>query len=141
MNVTASTIFRASVFLVSSIVIGNAALAQDAIVGQAEFKMHCAACHGMEGRGDGPIGPLLKTPAPNLALIAERNGGKFPFQKVYEIIDGSSALAAHGTRDMPLWGVRYRKEPMPVTPDQVSVTNAEVEQRILSLVYYLGTLQ
>jgi len=141
MNVTASTIFRASVFLVSSIVIGNAALAQDAIVGQAEFKMHCAACHGMEGRGDGPIGPLLKTPAPNLALIAERNGGKFPFQKVYEIIDGSSALAAHGTRDMPLWGVRYRKEPKPVTPDQVSVTNAEVEQRILSLVYYLGTLQ
>ena len=141
MNVTASTIFRASVFLVSSIVIGNAALAQDAIVGQAEFKMHCAACHGMEGRGDGPIGPLLKTPAPNLALISERNGGKFPFQKVYEIIDGSSALAAHGTRDMPLWGVRYRKEPMPVTPDQVSVTNAEVEQRILSLVYYLGTLQ
>ena len=141
MNVTASTIFRASVFLVSSIVISNAALAQDAIVGQAEFKMHCAACHGMEGRGDGPIGPLLKTPAPNLALIAERNGGKFPFQKVYEIIDGSSALAAHGTRDMPLWGVRYRKEPMPLTPDQVSVTNAEVEQRILSLVYYLGTLQ
>jgi mono/diheme cytochrome c family protein len=141
MNVTASTIFRASVFLVSSIVISNAALAQDAIVGQAEFKMHCAACHGMEGRGDGPIGPLLKTPAPNLALISERNGGKFPFQKVYEIIDGSSALAAHGTRDMPLWGVRYRKEPMPLTPDQVSVTNAEVEQRILSLVYYLGTLQ
>jgi hypothetical protein len=68
-------------------------------------------------------------------------GGKFPFQKICEIIDGNTVLAAHGTRHMPLWGVRYRKEPMPVTPDQVSVTNAEVEQRILSLVYYLGTLQ
>jgi mono/diheme cytochrome c family protein len=141
MNVTVSTISRAAASLVCLIVIGNTAMAQDAVVGQPEFKMHCAACHGMEGRGDGPIGPLLKTPAPNLALISERNGGKFPFQKVYEIIDGSTVLTAHGTRDMPLWGVRYRKEPKPVTPDQVSVTNEQVEQRILSLVYYLGTLQ
>jgi hypothetical protein len=37
--------------------------------------------------------------------------------------------------------VRYRKEPKPVTPDQGSVTNEQVEQHILSLVYYLGTLQ
>ncbi len=102
MHATASAVFRAAAFLVSSIVIGSAAMAQDAVVGQAEYKMHCAACHGMEGRRDGPIGPLLKTPAPNLALICERNGGKFPFQKVYDIIDGSTVLAAHGARDMPL---------------------------------------
>lgn len=141
MHATASTIIRAAAFLVSSIVISGAAVAQDAVVGQAEFKMHCAACHGMEGRGDGPIGPLLKTPAPNLALISERNGGKFPFQKVYEIIDGTTVLAAHGSRDMPLWGVRYRKDAKPITPDQEVITSAQVEQRILSLVYYLGTLQ
>lgn len=141
MNVIASTALRAFAVLVSSSVFCASAMAQDAVAGQAEYNMHCAACHGLEGRGDGPIGPLLKTPAPNLALISERNGGKFPFKKIYDIIDGSSVLDAHGTRDMPLWGVRYRKEPKPVTPDQVSVTNEQVEQRILSLVYYLGTLQ
>jgi mono/diheme cytochrome c family protein len=117
------------------------AVAQDAVVGQEEFRMHCAACHGMSGLGDGPIGQSLKTPAPNLALIAQRNGGAFPFQRVYDIIEGSAVVSAHGTRDMPLWGDRYRRDAKPVTPDQVDITNQLVERRILSLVYYIGTLQ
>ena len=120
---------------------GGIASAQDTAAGQEEFRGHCAACHGMTGLGDGPIGPLLKTPAPNLAMISQRNGGKFPFQRIYEIIDGSSVLAAHGSRDMPLWGDRYSKDAKPVTPDQAAVTREIAQQRILSLVYYIGTLQ
>ena len=96
---------------------------------------------GLEGRGDGPVGQMLKTPAPNLALITQRNGGKYPVQKIYDIIEGGSIIAAHGTRDMPLWGERYRKATQPQTPDQVSVSGDQAQQRILSLVYYLGTLQ
>ena len=119
----------------------GAAAAQDAVIGQDEYRLHCAACHGLEGRGDGPIGQMLKTPAPNLAMIAERNGGKFPVQKIYDIIEGSSVIAAHGTREMPLWGDRYRKMSKPVTPDQANMGNEQAEMRILSLVYYLGTLQ
>ena len=121
--------------------LGGIANAQDPSIGQEEFRNHCAACHGMSGLGDGPIGPLLKTPAPNLAMITERNGGKFPFQRVYEIIDGRNVIAAHGARDMPLWGDRYSKEPKPVTPDQASVARDLAQQRILSLVYYIGTMQ
>jgi mono/diheme cytochrome c family protein len=121
--------------------LGGIANAQEPSVGQEEFRNHCAACHGLTGLGDGPIGPLLKTPAPNLAMITERNGGKFPFQRIYEIIDGSSVLAAHGSRDMPLWGERYSKNAKPVTPDQVEQSRQLAEQRILSLVYYIGTLQ
>lgn len=117
------------------------AMAQDAVVGQAEFRDHCAACHGLTGLGDGPIGQILKTPAPNLAQISQRNGGKFPFQRIYEIIDGRAVLAAHGSRDMPLWGDRYVRDVKPVTPDQTEITKTQVEQRILSLVYYIGTLQ
>lgn len=117
------------------------AMAQDAIIGQQEFQLHCAVCHGMKGLGDGPVGVILKTPAPNLAFIAERNGGKFPFQRVYEIIDGGAVIAAHGTRDMPIWGERYRSESKPVTPDQASIADLLAQQRILSLVYYIGTLQ
>lgn len=120
---------------------GNVAQAQDTVIGQQEYRAHCAACHGLEGRGDGPVGQFLKIPAPNLTLIAARNGGRYPVQKVYEVIDGSSVVAAHGTRDMPLWGDRYRRSAAPVTPDQAEIANDMAQQRILSLVYYLGTLQ
>lgn len=122
-------------------ILGGVANAQGPLIGQEEFRTHCAACHGFGGLGDGPIGPLLKTPAPNLAMITDRNGGKFPFQRVYDIIEGSSVVAAHGSRDMPLWGDRYSKDPKPVTPDQASVARDMAQQRILSLVYYIGTLQ
>ena len=117
------------------------AMADDATVGQEEFRSHCAACHGLTGLGDGPIGQSLKTPAPNLAKLAERNGGKFPFQRVYRIIDGREAVGAHGSRDMPLWGDRYMKDINPKTPDHAEMARLLVEQRILSLVYYIGTLQ
>ena len=127
--------------IVGMSITGNISHAQDVSIGQEEFRNHCAACHGMNGLGDGPIGPLLKKPAPNLAMISERNGGKFPFQRVYEIIDGSSVLAAHGSRDMPLWGSRYSKDAKPITPDQVELSQQFAQQRILSLVYYIGTLQ
>lgn len=117
------------------------ASAQDPVIGQTEYLQHCAACHGFEGRGDGPIGSILKTPAPNLALISRRNNGTYPVQKIYAIIDGSSVLAAHGTRDMPLWGDRYRSSTKAVTPDQQNLAEEQAQQRILSLVYYLATLQ
>lgn len=117
------------------------ASAQDPMIGQEEYLQHCAACHGPEGRGDGPIGRILKTPAPNLAMIATRNNGTFPVQKIYAIIDGSDVVAAHGTRDMPLWGDRYRRASKPLTPDQQNIADEQAQQRVLSLVYYLATLQ
>jgi mono/diheme cytochrome c family protein len=141
--VTASTSLLAGALLLPVIALGLAkgAAAQDVKIGQEEYRQHCAACHGLEGRGDGPIGQILKTPAPNLAQIAERNGGRYPVQKIYDIIEGGSVVAAHGTRDMPLWGNRYRTAPDPQTPDQTAAANDLAQQRILSLVYFLGTLQ
>ena len=73
-------------------------------------------------------------------MITELNGGKFPFQRVYEVINGTNVLAANGSRDMPLWGDRCSKDAKPVTPDQAEISRQLAEQRILSLVYYMGTL-
>ena len=73
-------------------------------------------------------------------MITELNGGKFPFQRVYEVINGTNVLAANGSREMPLWGDRYSKDAKPVTPDQAEISRQVAEQRILSLVYYMGTL-
>lgn len=141
MSVAANRALRLLTFTFISAACLGPALAQDAAVGQIEFRDHCAACHGLTGLGDGPIGPLLKTPAPNLAMISQRNGGKFPFERIYEIIDGRAVVAAHGSRDMPLWGDRYLRDAKPVTPDQAAITRQAVQERILSLVYYIGTLQ
>lgn len=133
----------AAVILAAGVMAGSPARADGdtQVIGADEFRAHCAACHGLTGLGDGPVGDLLKTRPPNLAAIAERNGGKFPFQRVYEIIDGRAEIAAHGTRDMPAWGNRYSKDPRPMTPDQEAQANDQAQQRILSLVYYIGTLQ
>ena len=69
------------------------------------FRHYCASCHGVDGRGHGPASVALKHGAPDLTRISQRNGGKFPFQRVKEIIEGKdSGPLAHGSREMPVWG-------------------------------------
>lgn len=68
------------------------------------FERFCAACHGSEARGDGPVARELNTAVPDLTRIAERNGGQFPAEAIRQIIDGRSLVVAHGTRQMPVWG-------------------------------------
>ena len=75
----------------------------------------------------------------DLTQIAKSNGGIFPSKKVAEIIDGRASVAAHGARDMPVWGDRYR------VVTEAGESAAEVEKRaraqISALVEYLETIQ
>ncbi|NNJ73664.1 MAG: hypothetical protein HKP56_00725 [Anderseniella sp.] len=80
------------------------ALEMGEISGADEYYRLCAVCHGEEGRGDGPMSRMLKTPPPNLTLLAKNNGGHFPFLSVLEMIDGRNMIAVHGSREMPVWG-------------------------------------
>ena len=51
------------------------------------------------------------TPRPaDLTQIARRNGGRFPFQRVMEYIDGTTDVRAHGNPSMPVWGEAFRPE-------------------------------
>jgi mono/diheme cytochrome c family protein len=68
------------------------------------YKRLCASCHGPSGAGDGPVAASLRARLPDLAGIAARRGGVFPEDRVRQIIDGRAAVAAHGARDMPVWG-------------------------------------
>ena len=69
------------------------------------FQYHCAACHGADGRGHGPAAAALKHTVPDLTLISQRNGGKFSYQRVRDLIEGSQPPPpAHGSREMPIWG-------------------------------------
>jgi mono/diheme cytochrome c family protein len=68
------------------------------------FDRFCASCHGSLGFGDGPVAPSLKVMIPDLTELSKRSGGRFPDERVREIIDGRAVLPAHGTRPMPVWG-------------------------------------
>src|SRR5579864_1362786 len=68
------------------------------------YKSYCATCHGLTGKGDGPIASVLDTSPSDLTTISKRNGGIFPAGRVRKIIAGNDLIKAHGTREMPIWG-------------------------------------
>ena len=71
--------------------------------GQEMFTTYCAACHGKEGKGDGPAATAMKKMPTDLTVIAARNNGKFPDLQVLHAISGDQTIAAHGSNDMPVW--------------------------------------
>ncbi len=87
--------------------VNSAAWAQEFDAGKLEYQMGCAACHGTDGKGGGPVSSQLKAPPPDLTILAKKNNGVFPFNSVYEVIDGRKVVIAHDTRDMPIWGDRF----------------------------------
>ena len=60
--------------------------------------------HGPSGTGDGGAIDVLKTTPTNLTTLSKKNGGVFPFDRVYSVIDGRTVVKGHGTQDMPIWG-------------------------------------
>jgi hypothetical protein len=109
-------------------------------VGKREYDANCAVCHGAAGRGDGPYGPLPFS-VPDLTQLARRNNGVFPFQRVYETIDGTLVVKAHGTRDMPIWGRDYRAQADDHDIDGPYGREVYVRSRILALTEYIYRLQ
>jgi mono/diheme cytochrome c family protein len=104
--------------------------------GEKLFLRHCAVCHGVGGRGDGPAASALAKPPADLTGIAARRGGSFPAADLASIIDGRFELSAHGTREMPIWGSRLGE------PIAEGTSGEEVARgRIDLLVEYLKTLQ
>lgn len=71
------------------------------------YMSYCASCHGKEGKGDGPAAAALKRPPTNLTTLSKNNGGNFPAKAVYVAISGQFNVAAHGSREMPVWGAVF----------------------------------
>jgi mono/diheme cytochrome c family protein len=87
---------------------GACASAQDIDIGKMEYQSSCAACHGVDAKGNGPVSKELKTSPTDLTVLAKKNNGVLPFNTLYEIIDGrNSLISSHGTREMPIWGYRF----------------------------------
>lgn len=115
--------------------------AQPSKLGQREYRNSCAVCHGTGGKGDGSYGYIIEKRMPDLTMLAKNNGGIFPLERVYETIDGSATVKAHGTKEMPIWGDRYRMQAAEYYIDVPYDDRAFVRTRILALIEYLSTLQ
>jgi mono/diheme cytochrome c family protein len=104
----------------------------DSLAGRDSFERYCAACHGSDGRGNGPVASALRTRPADLTLLARRNNGAFPRQPIRDFITGvGRPVPAHGTSEMPVWGPMFGVfEPQP-----------RVRERIGNLVTYIETLQ
>lgn len=75
------------------------------VEGSDLYKTYCATCHGADGKGGGPMAKTLTSRLPDLTRIAQRNHGKFPLERVERVISGEEEItAAHGSREMPMWG-------------------------------------
>ena len=106
---------------------------EDAIEsGQQQFGQQCAVCHGLEGQGDGVLGPYLKEQPADLSRLSERNGGTFPFWEVCGKIDGCNKVGAHGPGDMPVWGTDERYE---------GTSGRLAMGQILEIVFFLQSIQ
>lgn len=106
--------------------------------GKEEFRISCSSCHGVGGKGNGPVAEILKVPPADLTRIAARNGGIFPTVAVATLVHGRDSGRAHGN-EMPIWGNRYLAESTenygPFLGEMV------LRARILSLVFYLESIQ
>ena len=101
--------------------------------GQEMFHEYCAVCHGSEAKGDGPAAAALTKRPADLTQLARKNNGKFPQLQVMNFVNGHDVVAAHGSRDMPIWGNLFRS--------LESTGNRTSELRIKNLADYIRSLQ
>ena len=125
--------------------------AQDLDQGRTEFLSKCAACHGADAKGAGPMASKLKRKPADLTALAKNNNDVFPTDAIAAIVDGRGAIS-HRRLEMPIWGCRqgpppgprrkaYQPKPieslldMPCDPEEV------IKKRIRAIVEYLGQIQ
>lgn len=120
-----------------------AAAAQDVDAGKLLYRSSCASCHGIDGKGEGPLRDQLKVAPTDLTILSKKNGGVFPVGAIYEIIDGRKAIAAHGTREMPVWGTYTSRlqPPSDILIDPSYDPEGVVRARILAIIDYLNRIQ
>jgi mono/diheme cytochrome c family protein len=116
----------------------SAALAKDLSqkTGKELYQRLCSGCHGERGEGDGIIGTYFKLQPPNLTLLAQRNGGQFPVDKVRKVVDGREDPGPHGSRQMPVWGLALYD-----TDARDPRQQQQVDEMLDRLVEYVRTIQ
>ncbi|HWE87168.1 MAG TPA: c-type cytochrome [Terracidiphilus sp.] len=101
--------------------------------GKLMYQSYCAPCHGVDGRGNGPAASAMKTQPVDLTQLARIHQGKFPENHIAAVLQFGTAVSAHGSASMPVWGQLFGK----IEP----VQSQETALRINNLTHYLETMQ
>ena len=140
--------FRTSLLcFATAIVPATSGLAQSSaetpiILGKSSYMANCAACHGEDATGGGSYSQFLNVEPTDLTVLSQKAGGAFPFSEVYQLIDGRKMARTHGEfTDMPVWGNYFTKDSLEDRGISRDDADHIVQGRILSLVYYLESIQ
>ena len=138
---TGKTVAAATFSVILTLGFANISAADD--IGRKEYENNCAVCHGMSGRGNGPYAGIIDTKVPDLTMLQKSNNDVFPFDRVYQSIDGRLDVRAHGPRDMPIWGNEYNDKAADYYADYMRDYSVKgfVRGRILALVNHIYSLQ
>jgi mono/diheme cytochrome c family protein len=118
---------------VSVAIIGAAKKPAIGLSGHHIFMDRCGACHGEDGKGNGPAVGALKVAPADLTLLARKNGGTFPAEYVRKMISEWVDIGAHGSREMPIWGTLFN--PRSAADQQIA------NDQFKNLVVYLESIQ
>lgn len=128
--------------LVVSLAAGLAVCTLPAAAGQGNsinggdlFRAYCVACHGPDAKGTGPLATSLGRKPADLTVLAGANGGTFPDEMAWRIIDGRNPVKGHGGGDMPVWGEALLRS------QDSGGSETAVKARIDAIVDYLRTVQ
>ena len=108
-----------------------ACVQEQTVDGARTFADNCAGCHGADARGNGPAAAGLPVPPPDLTLIAARNGGTYPRDRVMSTIDGlnrgahfSAAMPEFGAGDLgPIVMTNDDGNPLPIPAELLALSN------------------
>jgi mono/diheme cytochrome c family protein len=100
------------------------------------FREHCAQCHGADATGNGPMDEVLKIKPTDLTAISKRNDGKFPADRIVEVIRYGGNVRGHGSQVMPIWGTVFNEE-----GGRGRVGNAYSRKAVIELKRYLESIQ
>ena len=73
---------------------------------------------------------------------AHQSDGVFPFSELYQLIDGTKMVRTHGDfTSMPVWGDYFMEDTLADRGISQEDAAHVVQGRILSLVYYIQSIQ
>lgn len=116
-------------------VLGQSADVDQGQRGERLYLIHCASCHGTDGRGDGPMREVLTRLPTDLTRLDA--AGNLWVDAARDVLTGASArwCGVHGRREMPVWGASF------VDRGRVGEQREEVAAEIESLLTFLREIQ
>ena len=125
-----------ALIVLTSLAASASARAGDTAEGRTLYLRYCASCHGEKADGRGPVAKSLKDQPTDLRRLGDKYGMPLPHGQLARFADGRAEVAAHGTREMPVWGERFSEIYAAKGSKQ-----GDLPHRIDKIIDYLNSIQ